>query len=125
MSTVIGVNGACGRMGQRIVALAIEDKDIAIGAALENAGHLRLGQDIGEVVGIGKLGVLVTAMIGTDRKIDAMIDFSLPEGTMTVLPICRERRIPLVVATTGHTAAQVKEIEAAARDIPLLMAPNV
>ena len=54
-----------------------------------------------------------------------MIDFSQPEGTMAVLPTCIERRIPLVVATTGHTPAQRQEIEAAAHQTAVLMAPNM
>jgi 4-hydroxy-tetrahydrodipicolinate reductase len=125
MTTIIGVNGACGRMGQRIVALAHEDKEFVLGAALEYAGNPRLGQDIGEVVGLGKIDVSVTTSVSLNRHIDAMIDFSLPEGTMAVLPLCLERRIPLVVATTGHTSAQKKEIEAAAHHTALLMAPNM
>ena len=44
MKTIIGVNGACGRMGQRIIQLAHEDNSLTIGAALEAAGHPRLGQ---------------------------------------------------------------------------------
>src|SRR5205814_3017268 len=38
---------------------------------------------------------------------------------------CVGRRIPLIVATTGHTAAQRQEIEAAAHETALLMAPNM
>jgi len=49
----------------------------------------------------------------------------MPEGTTTVLPVCIEHRIPLVVATTGHTAEQRREIEAAAHQTALLMAPNM
>jgi 4-hydroxy-tetrahydrodipicolinate reductase len=125
MKTVIGVNGACGRMSQRIVQLAHEDQELTIGAALENAGHPRQGQDIGEVAGLGKIGVTVTASIPASRKLDVMIDFSMPEGTMAVLPLCLERQIPLVVATTGHSAAQQEQIEAAAHHTAILMAPNM
>ncbi|HWY87343.1 MAG TPA: 4-hydroxy-tetrahydrodipicolinate reductase [Gemmataceae bacterium] len=125
MKTVIGVNGACGRMSQRIVQLAHEDQALTIGAALENAGHPRQGQDIGEVVGLGKIGMPVTASIPVSRKLDVMIDFSVPEGTMSVLPLCLERQIPLVVATTGHSAAQQEQIEAAAHHTAILMAPNM
>jgi 4-hydroxy-tetrahydrodipicolinate reductase len=35
------------------------------------------------------------------------------------------RRIPIVIATTGHTAGQRAEIEAAAHDTAVLMAPNM
>jgi 4-hydroxy-tetrahydrodipicolinate reductase len=125
VKTTIGVNGACGRMGQRIVQLAHEDKDLVVGAALEAAGHPDMGRDIGEVCGLGRLGVPVQAEPPIGHHLHAIIDFSLPQGTMTVLPLCIERRIPLVVATTGHTPAQRQEIEAAAHQTALLMAPNM
>ena len=44
---------------------------------------------------------------------------------MSILKTCVERQIPLVVATTGHTVEQVREIEAAAHHTALLMAPNM
>src|SRR5579885_2381365 len=125
MKTLIGVNGACGRMGQRIVQLAHEDKELTLGAALESAGHPQQGRDIGEVTGLGPLGVTVRPDIPLEQRLDVVIDFSTPEGTMAVLPTCVQRRIPLVVATTGHTAAQRQEIEAAAHETALLMAPNM
>jgi 4-hydroxy-tetrahydrodipicolinate reductase len=125
MKTIIAVNGACGRMGQRIVQLAREDKELTLGAALEMAGHPQLGRDIGEVVGLGAIGVRVSNFLPLEQRVEAFIDFSTPEGTMAVLPVCQERKIPIVVATTGHTPAQKREIEAAAHHTAVLMAPNM
>lgn len=125
MKTILGINGAAGRMGQRLVHLTCEDKDLTLSAALDSANHPRLGQDIGEIAGLGKLDVPLRAEMPHNPRIDVLIDFSMPEGTMTVLPVCIERRIPLVVATTGHTAEQRRDIEAAAHQTALLMAPNM
>jgi 4-hydroxy-tetrahydrodipicolinate reductase len=125
MKTVIGVNGSCGRMGLRIIQLANEDKELAIGAALEAANHPMQDRDIGEVAGLGHLGVPVSAEVPIDKRLDAMIDFSMPVGTMTALRMCVARRTPLVVATTGHTPQQRAEIEAAAHETAILMAPNM
>jgi 4-hydroxy-tetrahydrodipicolinate reductase len=125
VKTTIGINGACGRMGQRLVALAREDKDLALGAALETARHPQLDRDAGEVAGIGPVGVPVRADLPPEQRLDAVIDFSQPDGTMNILPVCVQRRLPLVVATTGHTPEQRREIEAAAHEIALLMAPNM
>jgi 4-hydroxy-tetrahydrodipicolinate reductase len=122
--TTIGINGACGRMGQRLVQLAHEDKSLTVGAALDAAGHPHRGRDIGELCSVGKLGVLVRHDLPASQSLDVLIDFSSPEGTMAVLPFCTLRRIPLVVATTGHSAAQRQEIEAVARSTALLFAPN-
>jgi 4-hydroxy-tetrahydrodipicolinate reductase len=125
MKTHLGVNGACGRMGQRLVTLGYEDSGLTVSAALETPGHPQQGRDVGEVVGIGKIGVLVNSFIPAEQRVDVVIDFSMPEGTMAVLPVCVERRLPLVVATTGHTTAQRRQIEAAAEQTALLMAPNM
>ncbi len=125
MNTIIGINGVCGRMGQRIVHLAHEDSELQIGAALEWAGSPMIGRDIGEVVGLGRLGVAVTSAMAPGERIDAVIDFSTPEGTMALLPTCVDRKIPLVLATTGFTEAQKKEIDAAAHHTAILFAPNM
>ena len=125
MKTIIGINGACGRMGQRIVQLAYEDKGLTIAVALDAPDHPQQGRDIGEVAGIGPIGVPVSATLALEKRLEVMIDFSMPEGTMTVLPLCVQRRIPLVVATTGHTPAQRRGIEEAAHETALLMAPNM
>lgn len=125
MKTAIGINGVCGRMGQRVLQLALEDKELAIGAALEATGHPRLGQDAGEVAGLGKIGAPIRFDLPFDVRLDALIDFSTPEGTMKALSTCVERRIPLIVATTGHSAAQREQIEAGAHETALLMAPSM
>jgi 4-hydroxy-tetrahydrodipicolinate reductase len=125
MTTRIGINGACGRMGQRLVHLAHADRELSVVAALEAPEHPRQGDDIGEITGIGKSGVRVRSDLPDDLPVDVLIDFSLPEGTLAVLSLCLQRRLPLVVATTGHTLSQRQEIEAAASTIALLMAPNM
>jgi 4-hydroxy-tetrahydrodipicolinate reductase len=125
MKTIIGINGAAGRMGQRLVHLASEDKELTVGAALEAVGHPQQGRDVGEIAGLGPLGVRIGSEVPREQRLDALVDFSMPAGTMMVLPTCVSRRIPLVVATTGHTAAQRQAIEEAAHETALLMAPNM
>jgi 4-hydroxy-tetrahydrodipicolinate reductase len=124
MKTILAINGACGRMGQRLLQLAHEDHELAIGAALDAPTHPQQGRDAGEIASLGPINVPLRSQL-PDGRIDAVIDFSQPAGTMMVLPQCVERRIPLVVATTGHTPAQKREIEAAAHETALLMAPNM
>jgi 4-hydroxy-tetrahydrodipicolinate reductase len=112
-------------MGLRILQLAHEDPELTVVAALDSAQSPSLGKDAGVVGGLGDIGVPVASEIDLSTHVDAVIDFSAPEGTMAVLPTCVARRIPLIVATTGHTPAQRQEIEAAAHFTALLMAPNM
>src|SRR6516225_7624993 len=125
MKTIFGMNGACGRMGQRIIQLAREDKHLVLGAALESPGHPQLGRDIGEIIGAGTIDVPVRSEAPLEQRLDVVIDFSTPAGTMTILPVCVARRIPLIISTTGHTPGQRKEIEEAAHETAILMAPNM
>jgi 4-hydroxy-tetrahydrodipicolinate reductase len=125
MKTRIAINGACGRMGQRLVALAKDDADLQVVAAVDSPNNPLVGKDAGEVAGIGTIGVTITGDLPLDPRPECVIDFSVPAGTMAILPTCVGRKIPLVVATTGHTPAQKVEIEEAAHDTALLFAPNM
>jgi 4-hydroxy-tetrahydrodipicolinate reductase len=125
MKYVIAINGAAGRMGQRLLHLAREDHEFTVGAALEAPGHPLLGRDAGEACGLGRLGVPLRDELPLEHRFDVVIDFSAPSGTMNALAQCVQRSLPLVVATTGHTTAQREEIESAAHLIAVLMAPNM
>src|SRR5262245_41966263 len=103
MKISLGVNGACGRMGRRVIDLAHADPELTLTAAIDSPSHPLQGRDVGEVAGVGPLGLPVTADIPQTARLDVLIDFSTPEGTMAVLPVCVARRIPMVLATTGHT----------------------
>jgi 4-hydroxy-tetrahydrodipicolinate reductase len=110
-------------MGTRIVQLVYEDPELTVAAALEYPKHPRLGADVGELCGLGKLGVSVaTELIA---PVEVVIDFSSPAGSISVTQQCLRRQIPLVVATTGLSKAERAEIEEAGQDIPLLIAPNM
>src|SRR5262245_50809190 len=125
MKTHIAINGACGRMGQRIVALAREDHELAIVAAVDFAGHPNQGRDAGELAGIGTLGVPVTPELPLSARPDVVIDFSTPEGTMAIVKACEGRKIPIVIATTGHSDAQRRDIESAAHATAVLFSPSM
>ncbi|HEV3387220.1 MAG TPA: 4-hydroxy-tetrahydrodipicolinate reductase [Gemmata sp.] len=125
MKTHIAINGAGGRMGQRLVALAKEDHKLQVVAAMDASTSPLQGRDAGEVAGIGSLGVPIAYELPLSIRPDCVIDFSAPEGTMSILPVCVSRQIPIVVATTGHSSSQKDEIEAAAHQTAVLFAPNM
>src|SRR5205085_9464379 len=57
MKTRLAINGACGRMGQRLVALSREDSEFDIVAAMDWSKHPSQGRDAGELAGVGSIGV--------------------------------------------------------------------
>jgi len=119
----LAIHGAAGRMGQRLIALASVDRDLSVVAALESADHPKVGEDAGVIAGVGTLDVPVSSSLRAE--VDAAIDFSLPEAVDTVVETCRQRKIPLVVATTGLSEEQIDSLKVAAEEIPLLWTPNM
>ena len=59
----VGVNGAGGRMGRRIVALTHADPALEVAAAVDAEASGLVGQDIGELAGIGTIGIAVEATL--------------------------------------------------------------
>ena len=121
--TRIGISGAAGRMGKRLVALGSQDSQLRIAAAVEDARHPQLGMDAGLAAGVGPLGITIAAQF--DADLDAVIDFSVPEAAAAVTLACVARGIPLVMATTGLSAEQQARIREAAATIPVVWAPSM
>jgi 4-hydroxy-tetrahydrodipicolinate reductase len=124
--TAITVGGAAGRMGSRIIALLGESPGLRLAAALEAAAHPTLGRDAGEVAGIGRVGVPISADAKTAIVRDRMlVEFSVPEASLEHLRLVADAGARAVIGTTGFSAAQREEIAALARRAAILVAPNM
>ncbi len=121
----LAINGAAGRMGCRVTAVVAAADDAKLVAALEAAGHPQLGRDAGEVAGIDAVGISIADQLVEGNEVDAIIDFSKPEGAERATALARERKVPLVVATTGLSDAQQANIRAASETIPVVWAPSM
>jgi 4-hydroxy-tetrahydrodipicolinate reductase len=119
----VAIHGAAGRMGQRLVALGSTDDELQIVAALDSPKHTKLGEDAGVVARLRPIGVPLAATL--TAPVDVVIDFSIPAATMSILKTCLEKKIALVVATTGLDAEQQKAVEEAGKKIPVLWSPSM
>ena len=119
----IAIHGAAGRMGQRLVALGVADPELEIVAAIDAAGHPRLGEDVGAIAGVKPLGVPLCARLETEA--DAIVDFSVPPAVHAIVQVAVAHETPIVVATTGLEERQIAGLRSAAATIPLLWAPSM
>ena len=117
--------GAAGKMGKRLVALATEDTEIEVVAALESSQSPDLGRDAGEVAGVGRIGVQITASLDPAVSPDVIVDFSSARAFDAVEGLARERKIPLVYATTGISDAEVARLEDLAKSVPVMRSPSM
>lgn len=124
--TNIIVSGAAGRMGSRIIALSKGYENLKLIGAVEYKEHRGIGQDIGEVIGLGRLGVKLLSDINEIKEeADVIIEFTNPEGSIEHLKIAAQKNISMVIGTTGFNKEQTEEIKTYSLKIPCVLAPNM
>jgi 4-hydroxy-tetrahydrodipicolinate reductase len=123
MTAELIVSGAAGRMGRRIIALAIESGQFKIVGAFDRAGHPDIGADAGTLAGLVPIKVSLSS--SPPAGADAMIDFSLPEAADVNIDYCANNNIALVLGTTGLGDAQIQKLKIAATKIPIVQAANM
>ena len=123
MNPELIVNGAAGRMGKRILALAIEAGQFEIVGALERDGHPDIGTDAGTLAGTKSINVPVDNKYPSTA--DVMIDFSLPEAADASIDCCAKNNVAIVLGTTGLSDAQIQRLKDAAQYIAIVQATNM
>ncbi len=126
MATRIAINGAAGRMGRCLIQAVEQTEGLELSAAVDRAESSLIGADAGELAGVGKLNIAITSDVeAATANSDVIIDFTLPEVTMALLPYCTANNCRLVIGTTGFSAEQKSDIEQAAQSVSMLLAPNM
>lgn len=122
----IAVTGAAGRMGRTLIEACQANTGVQCTAALEVAGHEFIGNDAGELAGIGKSGVIIGAdLAAVSGDFDTLIDFTRPEATMANLAVCKAAGKAMVIGTTGLNSEQKTALSEAGKTIPIMFAPNM
>ncbi|WP_295854650.1 4-hydroxy-tetrahydrodipicolinate reductase [uncultured Xylophilus sp.] len=121
----VAIAGASGRMGRMLIEAVRSADDCVLAGALDLPSSPAIDSDASAFLGYAS-GVAITAdLVRGIAGADVLIDFTRPEGTLEHLAVCREHGVAAVIGTTGFTAAQKADIQAAARDIAIVMAPNM
>jgi 4-hydroxy-tetrahydrodipicolinate reductase len=122
----IAVAGASGRMGLCLIRAAALTNKTALALAVARPGSDAVGKDAGELAGIGALGVkVVDNLTAAVDQFDVLIDFTRPDVSMAVIELCRQAGRKIVIGTTGYSEAQKAAISNAAKDVAIVLAPNM
>ncbi|OGU00086.1 MAG: 4-hydroxy-tetrahydrodipicolinate reductase [Geobacteraceae bacterium GWC2_48_7] len=122
----IAVSGAAGRMGQRIINSITEAEGVELSGALERPGHPLVGQDAGLIAACGTLGVAISDDLNAViAGCDVMIDFTAPKVSLKNLEACGLQKKAIVIGSTGFTPDERALALELARNIPVVLAPNM
>ena len=123
--TRIGIVGAGGRMGRMLIEACLKDEQLSLGALFDTPGSPVIGKTAGELVGMASDVVVTDDLAAGLKNIDCLIDFTRPQGTLHHLELCRQAGVGIIIGTTGFEAEGKEAIAAAAKNIPIVFAPNM
>ncbi len=109
------VTGCMGRMGQQIITSIKKDKNFKLTALTENK---KINKKINGV----KVGLNDEKLF---KKVDLIIDFTIPKCTFQVLKIAAKLKKRVVIGTTGFTKKEENIIKKFSKRIPILKAGNM
>jgi 4-hydroxy-tetrahydrodipicolinate reductase len=121
----VALHGATGRMGLILARLAHEAGDTIVGGtcAKNDPGE---GRDIGELAGLGTIGVVASVHTGAALLgADVVIDFSTAPAVPELLALAARQKTAVVSGTTNLDAAGKQALTRAAEAVPVLWSANM
>ncbi len=128
----VAVTGAGGRISSKIIKAVLEQEDMELAAAIGSPDTPLEGKDVGEVTGVGNIGVPVSsaqklAEVLNEKKPDVLVDFTIADAAVNTIKTAAECGVNVVVGTTGFSDEQIALIKKFIRDskVNAVISPNM
>ncbi len=118
------VVGAAGRMGGRVIHILKEIPSMKLHRAVERPDHPMIGRDIGEMIGLGKMGVPLEGDLKRGEG-DVIINFSNPQASLGSLEFAKETGLAVVIGTTGLTQGQIDRVRELSKSVRCVFSPSM
>jgi len=126
MAIPIVVAGAAGRMGGRIICLAVDDPELEVVGCFERAGHPLAGREAGQVTSCGPIGLkIASGLAEVIERAEVIIDFTQPEASLMHLEAAAAKGKAIVIGTTGFSAEAMGTVRQLATRTRCVLAPNM
>ena len=106
------MHGCNGHMGQVITGIVKEDKDAEIVAGIDLVDNRDNGYPV------------FKSLKDCDVEADVVIDFASAKAEDALIDACLEKKLPVVVCTTGLSEEQLAKIREASREVAVLNPPT-
>ena len=128
----VAVTGAGGRIGSKIIKAVLKQEDMEVVAAIGSPDTQLEGKDIGEIIGVGKIGVPVNGAqklhnVLKETKTDVLVDFTIADASVETIKTSAEFGVNVVVGTTGFRDEQMALIKKSIEEnkIKAVISPNM
>jgi 4-hydroxy-tetrahydrodipicolinate reductase len=113
-------------MGRALIRAIHAAGALTVAGAVERPNSPFLGQDAGEIAGIGHLGVpIVEDPLELFTRIDGVLDFTAPSASVITAGLAAQARIVHIIGTTGFSPEEEAKLEAAARHAAIVKSGNM
>ncbi|MDO4268389.1 MAG: 4-hydroxy-tetrahydrodipicolinate reductase [Eubacteriales bacterium] len=107
------MHGCCGAMGRTITGLAKDMDGISVVAGIDPRQDESLGYPV------------FSSLEECDVEADVVVDFTSARAVDHLLNYCAEKKMPLVLCTTGLSPEQVKLVEESSKKTAILRSANM
>ncbi len=121
----VAIAGAAGRMGKTLIEACSQSDTCELAAATELPDSSLIGSDAGELAGVGKLNVPISASLADAADFDVLIDFTHPTITTQHVDFCVANGRQMIIGTTGCDDELLNKISKASERIAIVHAPNM
>jgi 4-hydroxy-tetrahydrodipicolinate reductase len=122
----VAITGACGRMSSTVLRNLLSQDDMRLIGAIEAPGHAGIGSDVGELLGVGTLGVKLSSDLGeVIRDADVVVQFTNPKATIEHSRTCADFGKATVIGTTGFSEEEEGMLKGILRGIAAVWSPNM
>ncbi len=122
-----------GKAGVQLVRLATERQGVELSMAFCRDGSDKAGKTISDVFPYKGFSSPIFELksageVFLSDKPDVLVDFSSPDATMELLPLCAANGVKMVICTTNFTSEELALLEKTAKETQgfgLVYAPNI
>lgn len=125
MSISLLISGITGKLGKAIAEELNQSNEIVLKAGLASPNNLNLGKPLSSLLNTNSNAFLSSDINSLEDHIDVVLDVSSVENFENLIGFCSTNKLPLILASTGHTEKQIKLIEKHSSNLPILIAPNL
>ena len=121
----VGIAGCLGRMGKELVKNSINDPRINFSGSFEHKKHELINKNLSEILNCETNKIVSSEAEEIFLQSDVIIDFTVPESSLSNIILAEKLKKPLIIGTTGLNEEIQKKINVASSQVALLKSSNM
>jgi len=124
MSINIVLCGASGRLGMEFLKETKKYPSINLMECISSKKNINVGKKFSEFTDLDFELTLKDSLAETEVA-DVLMDMSSPKFFEEIVKYCKSKKVPLILASTGHSEEQIDILRELSQIVPIMHAPNL